>query len=206
MRTNVIALLRFVHGLRSDFFEAAATLGWAEFVKDRKVSLGSFRNLFLHLAYVEEHHITQFCEGKATRWPTFAEQTSGRRYRDLDAVRVRLRNVTELAESRFRVWNTSRELARTVTWVRLGRPLSLSRESALTQCTTEHLLHLGEVEAMLWQRGIEPPTTLWIDREVLHGRPPAPPPVAVMRRVERARRIRERSERITAAGGRRINP
>lgn len=202
MRTNVIALLRFIHGLRSDFFEAAATLGWTEFVKDRKVSLGSFRNLFLHLAYVEEHHVTQFCEGKPTPWPSFAQQTSTRRYRDLEAVRVRLEDVTELAERRFRIWDSPRQLARTVTWVRLGHPLQLSREAALTQCTTEHLLHLGEVEAMLWQRGIEPPTTLWIDRIVLQGRPPAPPPVSIMRRVERARRIRARRRSVTRASHR----
>ena len=133
---------------------------------------------------MEEHHVTQFCEGHATRWPTFARQVSKRRYRDIDSIRRRL-EVTGLAEARFREWDTSPGLAKNVCWVRLGHPLRLTRESALTQCATEHLLHLGEVEAMLWQHGIEPPTTLLIDREVLHGRPQAPPPVPIMRKVAR---------------------
>lgn len=195
MPTNVIALLRFVHRLRADFFEASATLGWTEFTRDRGVSLGSFRNLFVHLAYVEEHHVTQFCEGKATRWPTFARQISTRRYRDLESVRTRLAEVTALAEDRFRAWDSPRELGRVVRWVRLGHPLNVTRDAALMQCATEHLLHLGEVEAMLWQLDVEPPTTLWIDREVLHGRPPAPPPVAVLRTAERLRAARERTAR-----------
>ena len=195
MQVNIIRLLRFVHGLRSDFFEAAATLGWKEFTRDQGVSLGSYRNLFLHLAYVEEHHVTQFCEGHATRWPSFASQVSTRRYRDIDSVRRRLKEVTALAEARFREWDTPQGLAKTVSWVRLGHPLRVSRETALAQCTTEHLLHLGEVEAMLWQHGIEPPTTLWIDREVLHGRPPSPPPVPIMRKIARQREMLAREHR-----------
>ncbi len=185
MRTPVLDLLRYVHALRSDFFEASATLGWTGFAKDRGVSLGSFRNLFLHLAYVEEHHVTQFCEGKATVWPYVSEQVSRRRYRTFDEVRERLRSVAALAEERFGVWDNERALGQEVAWVRLGHPIRLAREQALTQCTTEHLLHLGEIEAMLWQADIEPPTTLWIDRMVLHGRPPAPPPVRVLRRIRR---------------------
>jgi uncharacterized damage-inducible protein DinB len=183
MRVNVVGLLRFVHQLRGDFFEAAATLGWKDFARDREVSLGSFRDVFLHLAYVEEHHITQFCEGRPTRWPTFASQTDHRRYRTIDSVRERIRWVTELAEKRLSVWDTERALQKVVCWVRLGHPLRITRENALTQCTTEHLLHLGEVEALLWQSKIEPPTTLWIDRNILQGRPPAPPPIPLMQKI-----------------------
>jgi len=189
MQINIIRFMRFVHGLRSDFFEAAATLGWREFTRDQRVSLGSYRNLFLHLAYVEEHHVTQFCEGRPTRWPTFARQVSKRRHRDIDSVRRRLEEVTGLAEARFREWDNPPALAKTVCWVRMGHPLRVTRETALAQCATEHLLHLGEVEAMLWQHGIEPPTTLWIDREVLHGKPPAPPPVPIMRKATRQREL-----------------
>src|SRR5580700_5785710 len=36
------------------------------------------------------------------------------------------------------------------------------------------LMHLGEVEAMLWQLDVEPPTTMWIDRRVLRGMWPPP--------------------------------
>ena len=190
--------MRFVHGLRSDFFEAAATLGWKECTRDQGVSLRSYRDLFLHLAYVEEHHVTQFCEGHPTRWPSFASQVSKRRYRDIDSVRKRLEEVTSLAEVRFREWDTPRGLAKRVCWVRMGHSLRVTRETALAQCATEHLLHLGEVEAMLWQHEIEPPTTLWIDREVLDGKPPAPPPVQIMKKVARQRKFSP-----SAAGGRR---
>lgn len=183
MKVNVIGLLRFVHQLRGDFFETAATLGWREFTRDRGVSLGSFRNVFLHLAYVEEHHITQFCEGRPKRWPTFSSQVDRRKYRDMESVRERLRQVTRLAEERLTAWDTGRALAKTVCWVRLGHPFRLTREEALTQCTTEHLLHLGEVEAMLWQSHVEPPTTLWIDRMVLVGCPPAPPPIPILQKI-----------------------
>lgn len=198
MKSPVLRLLRFVHGLRDDFFEAAATLGWKEFTRDQGVSMGSYRNVFLHLASVEEQHVSKFCEGIAAPWPSWSSEVSPRRHRDIESVRRRLAQVTALADERMPRWDSPRELARRVPWVRRGTPLRISREAALTQCVTEHLLHLGEVEAMLWQRNVAPPTTLWIDREVLHGRPPAPPPVPVMRRVLRERESRSRA--MTARG------
>lgn len=185
---TVVPLLRYMHGLRLDFFEAAATLGEKEFRRDQGVSLGSYRNLFVHLAYVEEHHVTQFAEGRPTRWPPFDEQISTERYRSIDEVRQRIAEVTALAESKYRKWESPRALTQKVFWVRMGQPIRLTREEALAQCLCEHLLHLGEVEAMLWRRDVEPPTTLWIDRAILKGKPPAPPPVPVMRRIERLRR------------------
>ncbi len=184
-KVNIIALLRFVHDLRGDFFETAASLGWKESTRNREVSLNSFRNLFLHLAYIEEHHITKFCQGRAAPWPSFSAQLSRRRYNDIDSVRERLRSITDLSEEYLSRWDNDRALQKVVRWVRLGHPLKVTREAALAQCTTEHLLHLGEVEAMLWQPNIEPPTTLWIDRMVLRGRPPAPPPIRIMRKLAR---------------------
>ncbi len=172
---STIDLMDFVHELRSDFFECAAKLGWKEFRRDRGVSLRSFRDLFLHLAYVEEQHVTEFCENRATPWMWEVMNIPQDRYLSLAAVRGRLREVTALGNARFRRWNTPAELAKPAVWV-AGRkyPLRLSRDAALAQCLTEQLLHLGEVEAMLWQRDVEPPTTFWIARRVLRGRWPPP--------------------------------
>ena len=183
MRPNVVSLMEFVHELRGEFFETAAALGPKEFNRDRGVSLSSFRNLFLHLAYVEEHHVRFFCQGRAKVWPQFSEQISKRKYPTTESVRERLRSVTRLSEGYLAKWNNDRELQKVVRWVRLGHPLKVTRETALAQCVTEQLLHLGEVEAMLWQLDVEPPTTLWIDRIFLRGRPPAPPPVRSMEKA-----------------------
>ncbi len=165
----------FVHELRNDFFERAAGLGWKEFTKDRGTSMRSFRDTFLHLAYVEEQHVTRFCENRAVPWMPEVMNIPPDRYRSLRAVRERLRAVTAMGDARFPKWNAPEELARPAVWVAAKRyPLRLSRASAMAQCVTEHLLHLGEIEAMLWQIDVEPPTTFWIDRRVLHGRWPPP--------------------------------
>ena len=172
---STIDLMDFVHELREDFFECAAKLGWREFTRDRGVSMLSFRDLFLHLAYVEEQHVTEFCEGRATPWMKEVMRIPKDRFTSLAAVRKRLQEVTALADRRFARWNTPEELAKPAVWVASEQyPLRLSRDSALAQCLTEHLLHLGEVEAMLWQMDIEPPSTFWIERRVLHGRWPPP--------------------------------
>lgn len=185
MRANVVGLMEFVHELRGEFFETAGQLGEREFKRDRGASLNSFRNLFLHLAYVEEHHVRYFCQGHAKVWPHFSAQVSPRRYPDIGSVRERLRELTRFADKFLARWNNDRALRKTVAWVRLGHPLRVSRESALAQCVTEQLLHLGEVEALLWQVDVPPPTTLWIDRVVLEGGSPAPPPVRSMKRAAR---------------------
>ncbi|MGI0054565.1 MAG: DinB family protein [Thermoplasmata archaeon] len=172
---STIDLMDFVHELRADFFECAAKLGWKEFTKDRAVSMLSFRDVFLHLAYVEEQHVTEFCEGRATPWMKEVMIIPKDKFTTINSVRQRLKEVTALGNRRFRKWNTPKELAQPAVWVASKKyPLKLSRDSALAQCLTEHLLHLGEVEAMLWQMDVEPPTTFWIERRVLHGRWPPP--------------------------------
>ena len=177
---STIDLMEFVHDLREDFFECAAKLGWDEFRKNREVSMLSFREIFLHLAYVEEQHVTQFCENRPTPWMREVMRIPEDRYLSIAEVRQRLKDVRAMGEARFKKWNTPRELARPAVWVASKKyPIELSRDSALAQCLTEHLLHLGEVEAMLWQIDVEPPTTFWIDRKVLHGK--WPPPRSMLR-------------------------
>ena len=172
---TTIDLMDFVHELRQEFFECSAKLGWKEFAKDRGVSLLSFRDIFLHLAYVEEQHVTEFCEGRPTPWMPEVMKIPTDRFLTIAAVRTRLREVRAMGDRRFRRWNTPKELRKPAVWVASRKyPIRLTRDSALAQCLTEHLLHLGEVEAMLWQMDIEPPSTFWIMRRVLHGKWPPP--------------------------------
>lgn len=192
---TTIDLMDYVHELREDFFECAAALGWKEFTKNRGVSMLSFRDIFLHLAYVEEQHVTEFCEGRVTPWMPEVMNIPRDRYRSIASVRARLRKVRAMGERRFPGWNTPSALAEPAVWVASRKyPLKLTRDSALAQCLTEHLLHLGEVEAMLWQLDVEPPTTMWIDRRVLRGKWPPPKSavydVRVLPRTSRSPRSR----------------
>jgi len=172
---TTIDLMDFVHELREDFFECSVKLGWKEFSKDREVSMHSFRNIFLHLAYVEEQHVTEFCEGRPTPWMPEVMRIPSDQFRTIASVRKRLREVRAMGDRRFKKWNTPEELEKPAVWVASRKyPLRLSRDSALAQCLTEHLLHLGEVEAMLWQLDVEPPNTFWIMRRVLRGKWPPP--------------------------------
>jgi len=172
---TTIDLMDFVHEVREEFFECAAKLGWKEFTKDRGVSMLSFRDVFLHLAYVEEQHVTKFCENRMVPWMPEVMRIPQDRYLSIRAVRQRLRAVTAMGDRRFKKWNTPEELAKPAVWIASKiYPLRLTRDSALAQCVTEHLFHLGEVEAMLWQMDVEPPSTFWIARRVLHGKWPPP--------------------------------
>ncbi len=183
---TTIDLMDFVHELREEFFESAAKLGWKEFTKDRGVSMLSFRDVFLHLAYVEEQHVTEFCEGRPTEWMPEVMRIPKDRYLTIAAVRKRLGEVRRMGDRRFPKWNTPEELAKPAVWVASKKyPIRLSRDSALAQCVTEQLLHLGEVEAMLWQMDVEPPSTFWILRRVLHGKWPPPKSALVPVRIRR---------------------
>ena len=193
---TTIDLMDFVHELRADFFECAAKLGWEKFVQDRGTSMLSFRDVFLHLAYVEEQHVTEFCENRPTPWMREVMRIPKDRYRSIAEIRKRLREVRAMGDVRFKKWNSQEELAKPAVWVASRKyPLRLSRDSALAQCVTEHLLHLGEVEAMLWQMDIEPPTTFWIERRVLHGKWPPPKSALVGGRVLRSSSESRRSPR-----------
>ncbi|MDE1819487.1 MAG: hypothetical protein KGJ23_00255 [Euryarchaeota archaeon] len=186
---STIDLMDFVHELRCDFFERAAKLGWKAFTKDRGVSMHSFRDIFLHLAYVEEQHVTEFCENRATPWMYEVMNIPRDRYLSIAEVRKRLKEVEAMGNARFKKWNTPKELSKPAVWVASRKyPLRLTRDAALAQCLTEHLLHLGEVEAMLWQMDVEPPNTFWIFRRVLHGRWPPPRAALISGAREWARR------------------
>jgi uncharacterized damage-inducible protein DinB len=199
---STIDLMEFVHELRRDFFECSAKLGWKEFAKDRGVSMHSFRNLFLHLAYVEEQHVTEFCENRATPWMWEVMNIPNDRYLSIPSVRRRLQEVEAMANARFKVWNTPQALAEPAVWVASKKyPLRLTRDSALAQCLTEHLLHLGEVEAMLWRMDIEPPTTFWIARRVLRGKWPPPKSMQIPGAKEWAARHRVEPKRPGGARG-----
>ncbi len=193
---TTVDLMDFVHELREDFFECAAKLGPKEFTKDRGTSMLSFRDVFLHLAYVEEQHVTEFCENRPTPWMPEVMKIPKDRYRSIPEVRKRLREVRAMGDVRFKKWNTPEELAEPAVWVASRKyPLRLTRDSALAQCLTEHLLHLGEVEAMLWQMDVEPPSTFWIARRVLHGKWPPPASALVGGRVLREAAAKPRSKR-----------
>ena len=200
---STIDLMDFVHELREDFFGCAARLGWEEFTKDRGVSLLSFRDTFLHLAYVEEQHVTEFMENRATPWMSEVMQIPTDRYTSIPQVRSRLREVRAMGDRRFRRWNTKIELDQPAVWVAAKQyPIRLTRDSALAQCLTEHLLHLGEVEATLWQMDVEPPTTFWIARRVLRGRRPPPKSMLVEGRILSRTQSAERSVEQRRAAGR----
>jgi uncharacterized damage-inducible protein DinB len=186
---TTIDLMDFVHELREDFFECAAKLGWKEFTKDRGVSMLSFRDIFLHLAYVEEQHVTKFCEDRPTPWMREVMRIPQNQFLTIPAVRKRLREVRTMGDARFKMWNSAEQLEKPAVWVAARKyPIRLSRDSALAQCLTEQLLHLGEVEAMLWQMDVEPPTTFWISRRVLHGKWPPPKSALVGGRTLRSAR------------------
>ncbi len=194
---TTVDLMDFVHELREDFFECAAKLGPKEFTKNREVSMHSFRNIFLHLAYVEEQHVTEFCEGRPTPWMPEVMRIPRDRYLTIAAVRKRLREVRAMGDKRFKKWNTPQELAKPAVWVASKvYPLRLSRDSALAQCLTEHLLHLGEVEAMLWQMDVKPPTTFWIERRVLKGKWPPSKSALVQGRLLSRRQSERRSVKV----------
>ena len=124
---TTIDLMEFVHELREDFFERAAALGWKEFAKDRGTSMLSFRDTFLHLAYVEEQHVREFCEGRPTPWMPEVMHIPTDRYRSIAAVRRRLREVRAAGSRRFRKWNTPAELKRPAVWVSSNKyPIRLS--------------------------------------------------------------------------------
>ena len=191
---TTIDLMDFVHELREEFFEEAAKLGWAEFTRDRGTSMLSLRDTFLHLAYVEEQHVTQFCENRRTEWMREVMRIPKDQYRSIGAVRKRLRAVRAMGDTRFKKWNTPEELARPAVWVASRKyPIRLTRDSALAQCLTEHLLHLGEIEAMLWQMNVEPPSTFWIMRRVLDHRWPPPKSLLAPGRIRRRAESRRRS-------------
>jgi uncharacterized damage-inducible protein DinB len=152
---EVRALLEYNHVVRHRYFESLVKLSWDEFIKNREASFNSFRNIFVHTL------------GAIDYWLDFLRKENLRSERKFDEYRAfdDVRAYMERVEKRMNDYLhslSSEGLQKT--YIVTGedhRTTKITAEDVLIHVFEEEVHHRGELIALFWQMGIDPPEMGW---------------------------------------------
>jgi uncharacterized damage-inducible protein DinB len=147
---DVKGLLAYNDAERRAFFKAFAKLSWKEFVKNREASFHSIRNIFIHTLNATDYFLDFLqCESQCSK-KKFDE------YKNLNEVEAYMQHV----ENRMNKYVKSlspEDLKKKYEIKKDGKPVTVTAEDMLMGVFIEEILHRGELVALFWQMGIEPP-------------------------------------------------
>ncbi len=138
--------------------DGLAKLPKEELLKDRGATYGSMKNVFHHILSVHDGWLNATAQGAsadpAMREKDFDEVAS------MDELRGYLEKIVEKERALLATLG-DKDLERTIQpeWKERPHPL----RDALAQVTLEQAHHVGELIALFWQIGVEPPEMTWID-------------------------------------------
>lgn len=152
---EVRALLEYNHVVRHRYFESLVKLTWDEFIKNREASFNSSRNIFVHTL------------GAIDYWLDFLRKENLRSERKFDEYRAfdDVRAYMERVEKRMNDYLhplSSEGLQKTYTVTGEDhRTTKITAEDVLIHVFEEEVHHRGELIALFWQMGIDPPEMGW---------------------------------------------
>ena len=152
---DVRELLEYNHVVRRRYFESIAKLSWNEFTKNREASFNSIRNIFVHTL------------GAVDYWLDFLQKENLHSKREFDEYRTfdEVRTYMEHVEKRMNDYLhslPSEGLKRKYTVTGEDHKATrITAEDVLIHVFEEEIHHRGELIALLWQMGIDPPEMGW---------------------------------------------
>jgi uncharacterized damage-inducible protein DinB len=152
---EVRKLLEYNDKVRNRYFEALAKLPWKEFIENREASFHSLRNIFIHTLGATDYWLDflkkeeRHSKKKFDEYQTFQEV---RAY--MESVEARMRDYLDSLPSgglgkKYTLKNDANET------------VEITAEDVLIHVFEEEVHHRGELIALLWQMGIEPPLMGW---------------------------------------------
>jgi uncharacterized damage-inducible protein DinB len=152
---EVRELLEYNDLVRHRYFETLSKLPWSEFVKDRRASWGSMRNIFIHTLEAMDYWLDFLRQEKARSQKKYDE------YRAFEDVKTYMEHVearmhgyldslpTDGLERKFMVTNDA------------NATVEITAEDVLIHVFEEEVHHRGELIALLWQIDVAPPLMGW---------------------------------------------
>ena len=132
------------------FFKAFAKLSWREFVKNREASFHSIRNIFIHTLNVTDSWL-DFLQNENQRSKKEFEE-----FKSLKEIGVYMRHVEKRMHDYLESLS-SENLKKKYEVGPKGKTETKTAEDILVHVFEEEVHHRGELIALFWQMGIEPP-------------------------------------------------
>jgi uncharacterized damage-inducible protein DinB len=152
---DVMKLIEYNEEVRHRYFDALARLPWDELIKNREASFHSIRNIFIHILDATDY------------WLDFLLNEQLRTKREFDDYKTKedVRKYMDRVEARMRTYTaplTPKGLLKEYTVKNdSGEITQVTAEDVLIHVFEEEVHHRGELIALLWQMGIEPPLMGW---------------------------------------------
>lgn len=152
---DITRLLEYNETVRHRYFEKLSKLSWEEFTENREASFHSFRNIFVHTL------------GAIDYWLDFLQEQNDRsrrkydEYENFEEVRAYMEHVEERMQRYLNHLSTRGLNKSYVVKNDDDKTLEITAEDVLIHVFEEEVHHRGELIALLWQMGIEPPSMGW---------------------------------------------
>jgi uncharacterized damage-inducible protein DinB len=152
---DVRSLLKYNESVRHRYFESLTKLPWKEFTKNREASFHSIRNIFVHTLSAIDYWLDFLQKENLHSKREFDE------YKTFDQVRAYMEHV-EKRMQKYLDSLSSKGLQKTYTVTGEDhKTTNITAEDALIHVFEEEVHHRGELIALLWQMGIDPPSMGW---------------------------------------------
>lgn len=150
-------MFEYSRSVRSRFATTLSELPAALVEKNTEASYYTMKNILLHMIDNEDWIVNYAIFGKSREY----KRRKWDEYTDMQMVLEHMHGVEERTRQYLERVDEI-ELKRRVNFeLQSGSSFDLSVEECLFQSFTEQLYHMGELIALLWQEGVEPPKMQW---------------------------------------------
>lgn len=152
---DVKELLAYNERLRHEYFETFAKLPWKELAKNREASFQSMKNILVHVLGAIDYWLDILQEQNLHARKDYDD------YKSLDQVKTYMEQVEKRMHTYLRSLSPQK-LQKTYTLKDdRGKTQAVTAEDILIHVFEEEVHHRGELNALLWQMGIDPPLMGW---------------------------------------------
>ena len=152
---EVKQLIEYNEKIRHRYFEALKKVPWVEFVKNREASFHSMKNIFIHTL------------GAVDYWLDFLKKENVHSHKEFDDylnfqdVNAYMEQVEKRTHGYFDSLPPDGLTKKYTATNDVNETVEITAEDVLIHVFEEEVHHRGELIALLWQMGIEPPMMGW---------------------------------------------
>jgi len=151
MMLDVRELLKYNEDVRHKYFDSFMKLSWSEFTKNREASFHSIRNIFVHILGTIDYFL-DFLLKEDLRFKREFDD-----YKTFEDVRAYMKHVDRRMDDylgSLSLVGLNKTYAITADDT---KTFEVTAEDVLFHVFEEDIYHRGELNALLWQMGIDPP-------------------------------------------------
>jgi len=144
-------LLKFNEDVRHKYFDSFIKLSWSEFTKNREASFHSIRNIFVHILGTIDYFL-DFLQKEDLRSKREFDD-----YKSFEDVRAYMEHVEKRMDDYLGSLSLEGLNKTFVITADDAKTFQVTAEDVLFHVFEEDIYHRGELNALLWQMGIDPP-------------------------------------------------